>query len=110
MVCVVMFILLVCVICLFDFFVVAVVISWVGLILSFSSTCSSSHQFTIIVEGFIVVPPSSCPTSILIAYARRFWTISRSWQKRFLSARESKLMRMHWKFVEPSCLSLMSMW
>ena len=64
---VVVFILPVCAVCLFDFVVVVVVVSWVGLIPLFSITFSSSHQFTIIVVAFIVVPPSSCPTSILIA-------------------------------------------
>ena len=33
--------------------------------------------------------------------------ISRAWQKRFLSARESKLIRIHVKFGVPSSLSMM---
>ena len=64
---VVVFILPVCAVCLFDFVVVVVVVSWVGLIPLFSITFSSSHQFTIIVVACIVVPPYSCPTSVLIA-------------------------------------------
>jgi hypothetical protein len=35
--------------------------------------------------------------------------ISRAWQNKFLSARELKLIRMHWKLGVPSSLSMMSM-
>ena len=62
MVDVVVFDLLTCVVFLFDFSFVMVVDSWVSLILFFFFTSSSSHQFTVIVEAFIVVPPCSCPT------------------------------------------------
>ena len=62
MVDVVVFDLLTCVVFVFDFSFVTVVGSWVGLIPFFFLTSSSSHQFTVIVEAFIVVPPSSCPT------------------------------------------------
>jgi hypothetical protein len=34
---------------------------------------------------------------------------SLAWQNKFLSARESKLMRMHWKLGVPSSLSMMLM-
>ena len=45
-------------------------------------TCSSSFQLSIISVGFIVVPPSSWPTSIAITYARSLGIINLAWYVR----------------------------
>ena len=104
------FVSLVGAVCLFDSVEVVGVAPWVGLIPLFSITFSSSHQLTIIVVAFIVVPPSSCPTWILVAYARILGIMSRALQNTFLSSHDSKLMRIQLKCGVPFCLSTMSMW
>ena len=74
----------VCIVWLSEFVPVVVVAVWIGLVPSFFLTCSSSFQLTIIWMGFIVVPPSSWPTSrsILIISARSGGITSLAWQTR----------------------------